>query len=204
MIGAAVFGLVVFVLTLVEYPFLQGIGWSPVAQSGVPWPSGLALGPYGSVQVANFLLFGLTMIIFAIGLHRGVNDGRGSIFGPSSLVLAGAALILLGFKTDPRLLSTGPQTWHGWIHALAFLLLVGSLLLSFLFMWWRFRRDDRWRGYDRYTLLTAVLYVVLYFLPGQIALYFFLTVVLVWVEVISIRLRSISRDASPRGTGHPR
>ena len=74
MIGPATFALVVVVLTLVQYDFMVGLGWHPVRSSDVPWPSGLALGPLGWLQDANFLLFGLTLIAFAVGLDRG---GRG-------------------------------------------------------------------------------------------------------------------------------
>jgi hypothetical protein len=90
MIGPATFALVVVVLTLVQYDFMVGLGWHPVRSSDVPWPSGLALGPLGWLQDANFLLFGLTLIAFAVGLHRGVaRGGRGSSVGPALLVLAG-------------------------------------------------------------------------------------------------------------------
>jgi len=50
---------------------------------------------------------------------------------------------------------------HGTIHFLAILLLVLSFLLSIFFWWRRLKRDPMWRGYAGYTLITAVLYVVL-------------------------------------------
>jgi hypothetical protein len=82
------------------------------------------------------------------------------------------------------------------IHGLAFLLLVLSLLLSFLFLWWRLRRYPLWGGYDLYTIITAVLYVVLFFLStSQWAFYLFLTVVLAWVEIMAFRLRSVADGA---------
>jgi hypothetical protein len=62
------------------------------------------------------------------------------------------------------------------IHGLAFLLLVLSLLLSLLFLWWRLRRDPLWRGYDLYTIITAVLYVVFFLSASQWAFYLFLAV----------------------------
>ena len=104
-----------------------------------------------------------------------------------------------GKTTDPRAdpsLSGGPQSWHGLIHGLAFLLLVLSLLLSFLLLWWRLRTDPLWRGYDLYTIITAVLYVVLFFLSAsQWAFYLFLAVVLAWVEVMAIRLRYVAEGS---------
>jgi Protein of unknown function (DUF998) len=198
MIGPALFALIVVVLTVAQYGFMVDLGWDPIGASDVPWPSGLALGPLGWLQVLNFILFGLALMVFAVGLHRGVAArARGSVIGPVLLMVAGVALVLSAFKTDPSL-SGGPQTWHGLIHGLAFLLLVLSLLLSFLLLWWRLRRDPRWRGYDLYTIITAVLYVVLFFRSAsQWAFYLFLAVVLAWVEVMAIRLRSVAGGHRP-------
>ncbi|HEX2182785.1 MAG TPA: DUF998 domain-containing protein [Rubrobacteraceae bacterium] len=194
MVGPAAFALVVVALTLVQYDFMVELGWHPVRSSDVPWPSGLALGPLGWLQVANFVLFGLTLIAFAVGLHRGVaHGGRGSRIGPALLILAGVAMVLAGFKTDPDL-SGGPQTWHGVIHGLAYFLFMFSLLPALFFLWWRLRRDPRWRGYVLYTLITGVLYVFLFFRPEPVAFYLFLALILVWIEVMAIQLRISARS----------
>jgi len=137
-------------------------------------------------------------LFFAVGLRCGVAARvRASVAGPALLVVAGVALVLAAFKTDASL-SGGPQTWHGLIHGLAFLTLVASLLLSLLFLWWRLRRDPLWRGYGLYTLITAVLYLALLFLSAsQWAFYLFLALVLVWIEVMAVRLRSIASARQP-------
>lgn len=201
LIGPALFALIVVVLSVAQYGFMIDLWWDPIDASDVPWPSGLALGPLGWLQVLNFILFGLALMVFAVGLHRGVAARvRGSVIGPALLVVAGVALVLAAFKTDPSL-SGGPQSWHSLIHGLAFVLLVLSLLLSFLLLWWRLRRDPLWRGYDLYTIITAVLYVVLFFLSAsQWAFYLFLGVVLVWVEVMAIRLRSVAEGSRAQQT----
>ncbi len=196
MIGPAMFALIIVVLTLVQYDFMVELGWHPIRSSEVPWPSGLALGPLGWLQVANFVLFGFMLIAFAVGLHRAVaRGGRGSSVGPALLILAGVAMVLAGFKTDPDI-SGGPQMWHGLIHGLAYLLFIFSLLPSFFFLWWRFRRDPLWRGYSLYTLITGMLYVILFLRSESVAFYLFLALILVWIEVMAIRLRSVVRDTS--------
>jgi hypothetical protein len=193
-----VFAFIVVVLTLAQYGFMIRLGWDPVGTSDVPWPSGLALGPLGWLQVLNFAFFGLTLIVLALGLHRGVAARvRASWAGPALLVVAGIALVLAAFKTDPHL-SEGPQTWHGLIHGLAFFLLVLSLLPALLFWWWRLRRDPLWRSYDLYTLITAILYVALLFVSvWQWGFYLFLAVVLAWIEIMTIRLHA-AENASAR------
>jgi hypothetical protein len=196
MIGPAMFALIVGVLTLMQYDFMVELGWHPVRSSDVPWPSGLALGPLGWLPVANFILFGFTLIAFAVGIHREVaRGGRGSSVGPALLILAGVAMVLAGFKTDPDI-SGGPQTWHGLIHGLAYFLFVFSLLPAFFFLWWRLRKDPLWRGYSLYTLITGLLYALLFFRPAPVAFYLFLALILVWIEVMAIRLHAIVGGAS--------
>lgn len=197
MVGAAVFAVVVIFLTLAQYGFMLELGWEPLGFSDVPWPSSLALGPLGWLQVLNFAFFGLTMIFFALGLHRGVaSSGSLSWAAPALLVVAGVALVLAAFKTDPPVMQ-GPQTWHGAIHLVAFLLLVVSFLLSLFFWWRRLGRDPRWRSYARYTLITAFLFIVLLFASiWQWGFYLFLANVLIWVELMALHLRSTTETPS--------
>ena len=200
MVGAAVFAVVVIFLTLAQYGFMLGLGWNPLGASDVPWPSALALGPLGWLQVLNFAFFGFTLIHFALGLDRGVApSGRLSWAGPTLLVVAGVALVIAAFETDPHLMR-GPQTWHGTIHLVAFLLLVLSFLLSLFFWWRRLRWDPQWRGYALYTLITALLYIVLLLASTwQWGFYLFLANVLIWIELMAFRLRTAAGNpSSPR------
>lgn len=186
MVGPILFAGVLLALTLAQYDFMLEIGWRPLGDPSGTWPSGLALGPYGWAQVANFVLSGILLMIFAVGLHFGATDGRGSRVGPALLFAAGTAMALMGFETDP-LQSTGPRTLHNLIHDLAFALFVLTLLPAFYFLWRRIREDTLWRGHARYTLITGVLATMLLFLPG-VAYYLFLAIVLVWLEVTAFRL----------------
>lgn len=195
-VAPAMFGAVIVFLTVAQYDFMTGLGWRPVGDSsGVPWPSGLALGPLGALQVANFVLFGLALILFAVGLHRGLAGD--SKVGPALLAVVGVAMVLAGLKTDPDI-SGGPQSWHGLIHGIAYLLFVFSLLPSFFFLWWRMRKDPLWRGHGRYTLITGVVMVMLFLTPWSLSFYFFLALMLAWVGVTALRLRSLTANVTAK------
>ncbi len=184
-VGPALFALVVVALTVVQYDFMIETGWRPVTDPAGAWPSGLALGPYGWVQSFNFAVSGVLLVVFAIGLHRGIVGG--SKVGPALLLISGVAMALLAFETDP-IIRSGPRTLHGWVHDLAFILFFVSLAPSFFFLWRRMKRDPFWRIYGRYTLVTGLFAVPLFLLPGP-TYYLSLVLVLAWLEVLAIRLR---------------
>jgi hypothetical protein len=54
---------------------------------------------------------------------------------------------------------------------------LSKVLAAFFFLWRRLRKDPRWRGHARYTLVTGVLAALLLLMPGM-AYYLFLLVVL--------------------------
>ena len=184
--GPVLFASVLVVLTIFQYDFMLGIGWRPLADPAGAWPSGLALGPYGSVQILDFVVSGVLLMVFAVGLHFAVTDGRGSRVGPSLLFVAGTAMALMGFETDP-IRRTTPRTLHGWIHDLAFVLFALTLLSALFFLWQRLRKDPHWRNHSHYTLATGILAALVLVLPG-VAYYLFLVVVLLWVGATGAKL----------------
>lgn len=104
-------------LTALQHDFMLGISWRPLRDPAGAWPSGLAL-----------------------GLRRGMKDG--SRIGHTLLLVAGVAMALMAFETDP-IRRTGPRTWHGWIHDVAFVVFALALLGALFFLWRGFRRDPR-------------------------------------------------------------
>jgi hypothetical protein len=189
MVGPVLFAGGLTVLTTLQYDFLLEIGWEPLKDPSGAWPSGLSLGPYGWMQDLNFALSGVLLAIFAVGLHRGIRGGPKA--GPALLFVAALAMALLAFETDP-IEGTGPRTLHGWIHDASFVLFVLALVSALFLLWRRMREDRLWRQHAHYTLVTAVLAMVLLFLPG-LAYYFFLAVVLVWFGTTAVKLRHVAR-----------
>ena len=113
--------------------------------------SQLATGPGGWVQVANFLVCGLLVLAFVIGLRR----VTGSIAAPILLGLFAAGLLVAGvFSTDPALgYPPGAQlvhTAHGTIHGFAGLVCFSLLpATAFVMSAWFARHGQRpWMWYS--------------------------------------------------------
>jgi hypothetical membrane protein len=64
--------------------------------------SSLAIGDFGWMQVANFIITGVLLLAFAIGLQRALRHSTGTAAGPLLLGLVGVGFIGAGiFITDP-------------------------------------------------------------------------------------------------------
>jgi hypothetical protein len=192
MIGPLIFGMALVVLTLAQRDFLSGLGWRP--QNGLDWPSGLALGPYGGIMTLIFLLAGATMSIFALALRDRLAENRLSRLGTGLLFVAGLGLAGLAFPTDPTLRTT-PATWHGILHDSFFVLLGLTLLPGMVLLGVAFRRDARWLNLSTYGFVTVALLVPTFWIKGA-AFYFSLAAVLVWSEIIALRLFLLAREGA--------
>lgn len=127
--------------------------------------SQLATGQGGWVQVANFIVCGLLVLGFAVGLRRALVGARASVVAPVLLGAFAVALLVAGvFVTDPALgYPPGAQvvhTPHGLIHGLAGLAAFTLLAAASFAMAWRFARDPGSGGWTLYSALTGLLIVV--------------------------------------------
>ena len=127
----------------------------------------LSNGGLGWIQIANFLVTGLMVIAFAVGVRRALAGGRGATWAPALLALYGLGLIGAGiFVADPMNgfppgTPAGRPTvisGHGIMHIVAagvgFLCLVAA---CFVFAR-RFARE-RMRGWSRFSLATGVVFL---------------------------------------------
>lgn len=87
---AGIVGPVLFTAAFLVQEALRRDEFDPVAEP----VSALEAGPNGWVQQANFVVFGVLTIAFAVGLHRAVAPTRRGIAGPALLTLSGVALVL--------------------------------------------------------------------------------------------------------------
>jgi len=180
--GPALFAGIVTALTFAEAGFMRSIGWEPFGNV-LDWPSGLALGPYGWLMTANFLVCGALMAFFAYGLNLAL-EGK---FATTLLMLAGFAMMGLVFTTDPTIRSY-PKTWHGFLHDGFFAVLGITLMFGMLFLGNVFRQKAQWKDLAIYTWTTLALVIPTFWLKGP-WFYVFLLAILTWSEVIALRLK---------------
>lgn len=175
-----------------ESDFMDGFGWGN-------WPSGLALGPHGWLQQANFLVLGALILAFALAVPR-LAAARAARVGGTLLGLSGTAAALLAFKGDPN--EVAKTSWHAAIHYIAFLVFVVTVLSGSVLTWRAVRREDWWRPTRRYSVAALALLIPAVALPdaeslGRYVLWF---VLLTPVTVIATRYIATTRG-KPQESG---
>jgi len=194
-LGPLLFASVLVMLSVIQYDFMRGLGWDPIHAPTFDWPSGLALGKYGFVMTTTFIVSG--RLVSALGLRlkadlaeRSRNYLRPagtSQIGSNLLAFSGLALAGLAFTTDPTIRTT-PATWHGILHDLSFVLLGLALFPGMIVLGFAFRGNERWRNFSLYTWLTLAFAIPAFVLKGA-AFYAFLLLILLWCEMIAIRVK---------------
>ena len=151
--------------------------------------------PYALVMnTVGIPLLGVLIIAFAFALDRGVNKVEGLKIGPILVVISGFSFVLCGiFICDPDCI---PVSTVGILHGYMCFIAQFALIFAPFFMFHRLARDDRWGNYHIYSLMIAVialLVAVVYKfygfgdLTGVIQRISF-GVPLLWVEVMAIKL----------------
>jgi hypothetical protein len=114
--------------------------------------SQLALGSWGFVQVVNFLVTGVLVIMAAHGLRAALGPGRAAVWGPGLLAWFGAGMLIAGvFVADPAYgfpagTPDGPGriSWHGALHGVGFAVAMVSWTAAMLVLTRAFAaRGDR-------------------------------------------------------------
>ena len=189
-ISPILFAAVITILTTLKFDFLLSIGWHPLNAPTFDWPSRLALGDLGWIMTATFLFSGLMMAIFASGLRLSLPRASSTFLATLALTLAGLALAGLAFTTDPTNRVT-PATWHGRLHDLSFVILGLTLMPAMILLCFAFQKVERWINLSAYTWITVALAFPAFWLKGA-AFYVFMLAVLIWSEVVALRLRSVA------------
>ena len=82
-----------------------------------------------------------------------------------------------------------PDTWNGWVHGIAFLLIIAMGVLAPLTMALAVRGDPGWRPIAVVSLAASALVVVFLFLPWGNATFLMAIVTLfAWIAAVAVRL----------------
>ena len=178
--------------------------------------SSLSIGPFGWIQVMNFIVTGVLVALIGLGLRwTFALKSRGSVFGPILLVVAGIGLIGAGiFVSDPVFgfppeepLVLAQFTEHGHLHdVFSMLWFLGLPSAGFVFAVRFFTLNKR--GWAFYSLASGLGMIVLFVLaslgflqrPGFVdvaGIYQRLSVTagLSWASAIAIH--AVPPDAAP-------
>lgn len=183
-IAGFVFLATAVVASRAEIDFMDKFGWGN-------WPSGLALGPRGWLQEANFLVLGALLLAFALAVPS-LSTARTARVGAALIGFSGIAAALLAFKGDPH--DVTETSWHEAIHFIAFLVFVVTVLLGSLLTWLAVRREDWWRRTRRYSVAALALLIPAAALPDAESLgrYLMWSVLLTPVTVFAARFIAAS------------
>jgi Protein of unknown function (DUF998) len=152
-----IFALTVVVLTWLGWEFLHGLGWTVRESGEVNYPSSLARGEYGIVQALNFALLGALGLVFLLGLRTQFVRRRSGMVATVALGMFAVAAVFNAMPTDPP---GEPQSWHGILHGIGFLMTMLGALAGFVVVGLSVRGASGWRGYPVYSILNTPIAIV--------------------------------------------
>lgn len=119
--------------------------------------SALAVGAGGWVQQMSFVVLGVLTMMHAVGLHRVLPPTRAGVLGPAALFVTGVANLLA--VVYPLRADEAGTIYDPGGHQLAGMLFFLGTPVALILLALRMRRDLRWHGLARWTLLCGILLV---------------------------------------------
>ena len=161
--------------------------------------SELAIGRFGFVQTLAFLALGIGSLALAAGIREATRGSWGSLVGTVLFGLFGIGVLVDAFFPIDRG-GMQPETVVGTVHILAALVAFVCAVLGMFVLTRTFKRDARWGSYWRLSLALAVAALVAFFLPSEgawtgIFQRIFVGIIIAWMVLAALRLRSLAGDA---------
>lgn len=137
------------------------------------WRNGvsqLGTGDRAWLFTTTFVVGGLLLGLFAVGLRRTLRNGPAAVWGPIMITVAAIGLIVGGLvPTDPALdyppgARSAAVSTAGAVHQVAGLMIFAGLASAAFILTRRLRRDRP--GWANYSLITGILIIVLAFAAG--------------------------------------
>jgi hypothetical protein len=118
----------------------------------------LSLGSRGWIQIANFIVLGVLLLIFTRCVTTEFQTGKASRGGPILLTIIAILFIVSGlFVMDPTGTPLNQVTVHGTIHGLAGGIVFLLMPISCFVFLRRFMVDPNWRSLQWWTLALGII-----------------------------------------------
>jgi hypothetical membrane protein len=154
---AGMLGTALFTLSFTVNGFLRP-GYDPAQR----YISELSIGPRGWLQIASFMLLGISLMLFALGLRASFPTGRAPRAGPVLFMIIAVCYFFSGpFVTDPMAMFDNQQTLHGTVHGVLGAIVFSLSAASCFVLWRRFRADENWRSLAAFSLIAGIVMAVL-------------------------------------------
>ncbi|MEP7228049.1 MAG: DUF998 domain-containing protein [Gemmatimonadales bacterium] len=160
--------------------------------------------PTALLMNATFLIFGLLMAVFALGLHRDIQAGPGDWLGIALIIGYGLFYAALAFAPCDPGCRGDPGSFHHRAHFLLSDSIVFVAIASPLVLYGRLKRDSRWTDVASLVLLAAFAAWALFAIPvlgltGPVKQRVWLLLIFVWIETLALRLLRLSKRDLPGG-----
>lgn len=111
--------------------------------------------PYPGILIAGFVVFGLSMLMVASGLHRRLASRRSATVGVVLVALAGVGMVATGFfRADP--MGQDLPSLSGVVHIVAAMVLFVALCTAFIVLSRAMKKDSRWRDLATFSLAAGI------------------------------------------------
>jgi hypothetical membrane protein len=166
-------------------------GFKQLTQAG----SSESIGQYGWVQIANFIVLGIALVVFAFGLWQGFGDRLSGRIGSVLMALAGVGLVGAGvFSSDG---TNRAVSFHGNMHMTFSLVLFLSLLIAGFVYARRFWDDRRFAIYSMATaLVIPASFALTFVIPPGLSQRLMLIIVWTWITILGLRLRKAAMTSA--------
>jgi hypothetical membrane protein len=143
---AGIWGPIVFSIAFTVQGLVRRGEYDPIAEP----VSALEAGPNGWIQQVNFVVFGLLLLVFAVGLNRAIASPRLRTVSGVLLLLTGIGLLLAAAL--PLREDAAGATYDPGGHFVAGVTFFLSSALALVALSVRMRGDANWCGLANYTL----------------------------------------------------
>lgn len=119
--------------------------------------SALSLGSRGWIQIVNFILFGLLLLVFSLGIAVRFPAGKTPRAAIVLLIIIAALILLSGpFVMDPAGTLQDRMTLHGTVHGIFGGLVFVLMPISIFTLLRSFRADPKWHNLYGWTLAIGI------------------------------------------------